>query len=264
MARPNCPRCGSDLVAVAVADSPSEWVEELRGGNLRAHPLAERDVNWLCRACGHRWVPPDADGALADVAAEQGSNEPSASPVREYAELLRLQPDRSAGASTRAARSPAIEPLAQRPGRRDLVGAALVVIAVAAVVVIALLPQGSAPDVEVPRPSSALVDGNDEGDPPPAPARQPRGVRAVLHVRDDCWVRAIADGEVVASITLAPGETVVYRADRDLELTLGNAGGVKLRVGGQPVATGGAGDVVVLDITWRRGEVRIERAEAPS
>jgi hypothetical protein len=47
----------------------------------------------------------------------------------------------------------------------------------------------------------------------------------------------------------------VYRAHESLELTLGNAGGVRLRVSGEPVETGDPGEVVTLGFTWQDGEV---------
>lgn len=320
MARPDCPRCGSDLVVAALPDSPSEWVEELRGGNVRARPVAGRGVTWLCRTCGHRWDPlPDPDAVLADLGLELESHEdlpsieeteahpgaflrrareepghtlgdaargtriPERHPqahesgasleefparpyarfsLREYAEFLQLQPERCSRSSSRANRRSrlALQPLPDTPDRRRLIAGAMAVVAVAALVVIALFQPRSAPDVEPPEASGATVRVHDPGrvmPPPSTPER--RGVRAVLHVRQPCWVHVLADGEVVASITLVPGEAVVYRADRDLQLTLGNAGGVKLRVNDEQVRTGSIGEVVVLDLSWQRGEVLIER-----
>jgi hypothetical protein len=236
MARPDCPRCGSDLVVAALPGSPSEWVEELRGGNVRARPVGGGGVIWLCRSCGHRWDP-DADPDPWFPA----PSDPLPDPVEEL--VLQLLPDSR--------------------DRRGLKGGAMALVAVAALLVIALLPPRSAPDVEPvepPEASGAAVRAHDSGrvlPPPAAPER--RGVRAVLHVRQPCWVHVLADAEVVASITLVPGETVVYRADRDLQLTLGNAGGVKLRVNDEQVRTGSPGEVVVLDLSWQRGEVLIER-----
>jgi hypothetical protein len=257
MARPDCPRCGSDLITAAPTDSPSEWVEELRGGNVRARSVAGRS-SWLCRACGHRWDPlPDSHELSADLGEEHAPSERSA--LREHAELLQLQPERSARSSPHAnLRSTPQPPDVRR--RRGLVGAAMAVMAVAVVVFIALLPTTSIPDVEVPEasgPPAPVFESGRASPPPPAPER--RGLRAVLHVDQLCWVRVVADGEVVASITLAPGDAVVYRAKRDLQLRLGNGGGVNLRVNGERVPTGSPGEVVVLDLAWQQGEVLIER-----
>jgi hypothetical protein len=191
-------------------------------------------VIWLCRSCGHRWEP-DADPDPWFP----GSDDPLPDPVEEL--VLQLLPDSR--------------------DRRRFKGGTMALVAVAALLVIALLPPRSAPNVDPPEASSAAVvpvhDSARVLPPPAAPER--RGVRAVLHVRQPCWVHVLADGEVVASITLVPGEAVVYRADRDLQLTLGNAGGVKLRVNGEQVRTGSPGAVVLLDLSWQRGEVLIER-----
>jgi hypothetical protein len=264
MARPDCPRCGSDLVVAAVADSPSEWVEELRGGNLRAHPAADRHVSWLCRACGHRWEPPDSARAKAELASELESNEEATSPVHEYAKLLKLQPERSFGDPAAAARrSRSVDALHDPRGRkRDVLGATLVLIAIAAVIVIALLPPRTSSDVGLlePEPSSTPVQVDDSEQEPPPAAPEPRGIRAVLDVHQPCWVEVVADGEVVETITYTPGDLVVYRADRDLQLRLGNAGGVTLRVNGEREETGTPGEVVTLTLTWQRGEVLIDRA----
>jgi uncharacterized protein DUF4115 len=203
---------------------------------VRARPVGGGGVIWLCRSCGHRWDPdadPDPDPWFP------GSDDPPPDPVEQLA--LQLLPESR--------------------DRRGFKGGIMALVAVAALLVIALLPPRSAPNVDPPEASgAAVVPVHDSGRvlPPPA-ASERRGVRAVLHVRQPCWVHVLADGEVVASITLVPREAVVYRADRALQLTLGNAGGVKLRVNGERVRTGSLGAVVLLDLTWQRGEVLIER-----
>jgi hypothetical protein len=257
MARPDCPRCGSDLVVAAVPDSPSEWVEELRGGGAPARPIAARDVNWLCRACGLRWEPPP-DTDTADLDAER-TPDGDPLPMSEYAELLKLGPERSfansAGEST-------LKALPDPRRRRNVVGAAMTVLAMAGVVVIAVLSTRSVPEESIPDRNDAPVVAQASPPASPSPPVPPErdGLRAVLHVNQPCWVRVIADGEIIDSITLAPGDTAVYRADRDLQFRLGNAGGVTLRVNGEPVQTGDSGAVVDLDVLWRHDEVRVRRA----
>jgi uncharacterized protein DUF4115 len=53
---------------------------------------------------------------------------------------------------------------------------------------------------------------------------------------------------------------VRLRADRRLELTLGNAGGVRLIVNGKRIATGTTADVVDLSLVLRGNDVRVSRA----
>ncbi len=98
-------------------------------------------------------------------------------------------------------------------------------------------------------------------------AREPRRVpprvdhlRIVLELREPCWIGATVDGERTVSRTAAPGERIVLRADRVVELVLGNGGGVILRANGERVPTGDHGEVVRLTFRLHDGVVRTERA----
>ena len=284
MARPDCPRCGSDLVAVAVPDSPSEWVEELRGGSVHAHPVTLGEANWLCRVCGYRWQPPpDAEpedpeqGGLeehgnvqerdggpggdleqGDLDPERLADEPDQPPMRQFAELLKLGPERSfvtSGGETK------LKDLPDPRRRRSIVGALMALASLAVVVVLALQSPRSSPLSDLPEPTDAAANVGGPGPVTPSPSPEPerRGVRAVLDVEQPCWVRVIADGEVVDEVTLQPGDSPVYRAKRDLQLRLGNAGGVTLRVNGDPIRTGPPGEVTTITFSWRDGDLHVER-----
>jgi hypothetical protein len=284
MARPDCPRCGSDLVAVAVPDSPSEWVEELRGGSVHAHPVTLGEANWLCRVCGYRWQPPpDAEpedpeqGGLAehgngqerdggpggdleqgDLDPERLADEPDQPPMRQFAELLKLGPERSfvtSGGETK------LKDLPDPRRRRSIVGALMALASLAVVVVLALQSPRSSPLSDLPEPTDAAANVGGPGPVTPSPSPEPdrRGVRAVLDVEQPCWVRVIADGEFVDEVTLQPGDSPVYRAKRDLQLRLGNAGGVTLRVNGEPFRTGPPGEVTTITFSWRGGDLHVER-----
>lgn len=52
--RPPCPRCSSELVTRAPSTDPSEWVLELRGGDVPPACATALD-EWLCSSCGLRW-----------------------------------------------------------------------------------------------------------------------------------------------------------------------------------------------------------------
>jgi hypothetical protein len=56
-------------------------------------------------------------------------------------------------------------------------------------------------------------------------------------------------------VVLEAGQHGVYRADRRMQITLGNAGGVVLQVEGEPVHTGTSGSVVTLAFKLRDGEI---------
>jgi RodZ C-terminal domain len=294
MARPDCPRCGSDLVAVAVPDSPSEWVEELRGGSVHAHPVTLGETSWLCRVCGYRWQPPpDAEpadleqGSLdernlkhgdgqerelkhgrpgkdpeqpeqRDLEQERLADEPDQPPMRQFAELLKLGPERSfvtAGGET------TLKNLPDPRRRRSIVGALMALASLAVVVVLALQAPRSSPLSDLPEPTDAAANAGGPAPATPSPSPEPdrRGVRAVLDVEQPCWVRVIADGEFVDEVTLQPGDSPVYRAKRDLQLRLGNAGGVTLRVNGEPIQTGPPGEVTTITLSWRDGDLHVER-----
>jgi Domain of unknown function (DUF4115) len=312
MARPDCPRCGSDLVAVAVPDSPSEWVEALRGGSARAHPVTLGEANWLCRVCGNRWQPPPeaeppdlgnlegedpghGNEALVQGNGEQGDPAPEdllqaaleeaerehadlqprdlepgdlepgdlepgdadqAPPMRQFVELLNLGPERS---FVSAGSEPTLKDLPDPRRRRSVVGVLLAMASLAVVVVLALQAPRSSPLSDLPEPSDAAATADAPVTPPPRTDPEPRGLRMVLDVEQRCWVRVIADGEFVDEITLEPGDRTVYRAKRDLQLRLGNAGGVTLRVNGEPYRTGLPGDVTTITFSWRDGDVHVER-----
>jgi hypothetical protein len=77
------------------------------------------------------------------------------------------------------------------------------------------------------------------------------GIHAVLRITERCWVEAMKDGRLALAETLEPGRTVRLRANRTLDLTLGNAAGAILTVNGRRIATGGRGAVVDLSFSWR-------------
>jgi len=310
MPRPDCPRCGSDLVVAAASTAPSESVLELRSGTVGA--AAGAVGHWLCRACGHQWDPVEEDERpsrpvdLTNPAAElRGAREQRGrtlseaatatrieerhlsalerdaplgafpAPVyarfflREYAEYLRLDPDpllrefeaRHAPVEEAPVAPPRVRRRTPRTG-----WSVLVVLSIAAMIILIALRPSLRSDEEAAAPSPPAASASpslDSGAAPPAtpPVREPNGVRAVLRLSQASWVEAISDGEVVESSTLEPGTTVVvYRARDLLQLTLGNAGGVRLRVNGELVATGDPGAVVTLGLDWQDGELLIERA----
>ena len=91
---------------------------------------------------------------------------------------------------------------------------------------------------------------------PPAHEAPVRGIHAVLRVSSRSWIEATSDGTTTLSATKEAGSVVRLGADRRLEITLGNAGGVRLIVNGHRVATGSTGDVVHLVFVLRGDEVK--------
>jgi hypothetical protein len=183
--------------------------------------------------------------------------------LREYAEYLRLDPDpllrefdaRHTPVEAAPLRPPPAPPRTPRAG-----WSLLAVLSVIALALIAILPSALRSD-EGDRspllPSIAPSPAHDSGHErvSMAPPREQTGIVAVLRLIQPSWVRALADGEIAEASTLETGTVVRYRASDVLELRLGNAGGVRLRVGGELVPTGNPGDVVDLAFRWRDGEV---------
>ncbi|HEX5950294.1 MAG TPA: RodZ domain-containing protein, partial [Actinomycetota bacterium] len=186
--------------------------------------------------------------------------------LREYAQYLALDPEpllADLDAIHPVVEEPVLQPLPDHRGRGRILAIVLSVISVAALVAIVLSRPESPAGVQshVPASGPPVTAGPSEDEPatPPAPAREPRGVRVEIEVNQRSWVQAISDGEVVAAASFEPGKSATYRAEKSLELTLGNAGGVRLWVGGERVRTGGPGDVVTFDFRWRDGAVSMAR-----
>ncbi len=93
MARPDCPRCGSDLVVAVPRDAPSEHVLELRGGPVPVAAVSGSTAHWLCRSCGQQWeaeASEETGGApeMDATGAEPGEPEPPAPHPLDPAELV--------------------------------------------------------------------------------------------------------------------------------------------------------------------------------
>ena len=81
--------------------------------------------------------------------------------------------------------------------------------------------------------------------------RTSEGVSIQIQVHDTTWVAIAADGrEVVSGEVLSTGTTRRYTARETIELTIGNAAGLSLRINDREVPSlGRAGQVRVLTIT---------------
>lgn len=140
--------------------------------------------------------------------------------------------------------------------------AATVAALVVAVAVVALLltvfPPGAS---QAPHPASAPPPA--EGSPAPeeeeeaeeAPAPEDEGIHAVLEVSVRSWVEATVDGDSAFEEVLEEGRRVELRAREDLELMLGNAGGIRLEINGEEMPTGEPGEVVRLFFAWEDGRL---------
>jgi cytoskeleton protein RodZ len=184
--------------------------------------------------------------------------------LRSYAEFLGMNPDtivHEFDEDHPVPEEPVLRTMPfERPRRRGVAGA-LVFLSIVALVALAVVRlQEGRPD----EPSAPVAATNGQGPqtetpaaeaPPPAPPVVDH-IRVVIHADDRSWVEVLGDGQTLeAGVVLEAGQHGVYRADRRLEIVLGNAGGVSLEVNGDPVVTGSSGSVITLAIKLRDGEI---------
>jgi cytoskeleton protein RodZ len=192
--------------------------------------------------------------------------------LREYAEHLGLDPEPMVEAfDGESGPVRAFEPTAgvvrtSGPPRRSVVPRLV------AITVVALLLIGGAvlrardvepsfPDLPVPAGTSTRSQGEAAAaEQPPAHTKTVRGIRAVVHVSNRCWIEAISDGTTTLRKTVEAGTVLRLRADRRLELTLGNSDGAHLVVNGRRVATSSPTQVARLSFVLRRNEIETTRA----
>jgi hypothetical protein len=191
--------------------------------------------------------------------------------VRQYAMQLGLDADRLVADFTHAhAEAPAEKrPTARVDGSRLHVTAGQVLLVVAAVVVVVLAFRrpGGEPEKRSGRAAPAApavvaapaVLPTDRVYPSPtaAPAAARDGLVLSLTAQQECWVEVRADGATVINRVLAEGETQTLEARGEIVLSVGNAGGLSVRVNDRPALPLG-----------RSGEVRknivITRKNLPS
>lgn len=183
--------------------------------------------------------------------------------LREYAEYLGLEPGPLLQAFDGEARSDGPfrdEADRPRPPRPHLSPSAALLAAVCLVVVFAaraILPrdEGTVPAIAA---QSAPVPAREHARAPHAPAGHGAAddLRAVARLEGASWIVALTDGREVYRATAPAGDVLTFEADRRLELTLGNAGGVALEVNGERRRTGPSGGVVRLVFELRNGAVR--------
>jgi cytoskeletal protein RodZ len=193
--------------------------------------------------------------------------------VRQYALFLGLDPDRTVadfvahhGASVPERRAP----LAPSGPRLSLTPGQIVLGVLALIVVVVFLRRPGEPEYRrsakaepTPTPVTAApaVLPTDRVYPSPslasAAATPTEGITITMTAQQECWVEVRADGQTVVNRVLTEGESQTFEARGEIVLSVGNAGGLQLRVNDQPALPLG-----------RSGEVRknivITRQNLPS
>lgn len=137
------------------------------------------------------------------------------------------------------------------PVRRAPLPLGHIFLAAVAVLAVALtLRRGGSPEPRPqakPTPQAApVVLPTDRVYPSPALAAGTAGDSLVLTMtaQADCWVEVRADGATVVSRVLAPGESQTFEAQGEIVLSVGNAGGLSIRVNDRPaLPLGRSGEV---------------------
>jgi cytoskeletal protein RodZ len=189
--------------------------------------------------------------------------------VRQYALFLGLDPDKIVNEFVAAHGQPPPErKIAPVPERRLRLSLGKVFLAAVAVLAVALtFRRGGEPERARPEPTPTAVAAapavlpTDRVYPSPAlaPPAEEAGDSLVLTMtaQQDCWVEVRADGATVINRVLAEGESQTLEARGEIVLSVGNAGGLSIRVNDRPALPLG-----------RSGEVRknivITRQNLPS
>jgi cytoskeleton protein RodZ len=92
---------------------------------------------------------------------------------------------------------------------------------------------------------------------------EPPALRLEIEAHEQSWVRAALDGGEMKEALLQPGERLTWTATEQMELTIGNAGGLALSFNGESLAAlGEPGQVVRLHLT-KDGLDHVKRSSPP-
>ena len=91
-------------------------------------------------------------------------------------------------------------------------------------------------------------------------------LRLRLLASEESWIQVEVDGVEVKEAMLRPGESILWTATEQMELTIGNSGGLELTFNDEPLPLiGGLGQVARLRFTEEGldGKIRLFRSEPP-
>jgi cytoskeletal protein RodZ len=190
--------------------------------------------------------------------------------VKQYALFLGLDVDKAVAdfVAVHGEAPPERKPATVPARRRPLPLGRVFVAAVAVLAVVLTLRRGGegergrrAQPTPPPVTAAPAVLPSDRVYPPPpvapASAASTDGLVLTMTAQQDCWVEVRADGETVVNRVLTQGESETFAAQGEIVLSVGNAGGLSIRVNDRPALPLG-----------RSGEVRknivITRQNLPS
>jgi cytoskeleton protein RodZ len=199
--------------------------------------------------------------------------------VRQYATFVGLDPERTVADFLAHHGRPEPEarpPRSERPAWLSPGALFFAAVAIVAVLLVMMRPEAGdeaareAAAHETPAPATPAVLPTDRVYLPPVPdVPEPERDSLVLTMtaEQSCWVEVRADGETVINRVLAEGESETLEAKGEIVLSVGNAGGLAIRVNDQPALPLGRSGEVRKNIVITRQSLPalVERdATAPS
>lgn len=199
---------------------PPRILRALEDGRLEAMPAPVYLRGFIRSYCGEVGADPDPALALYEAACPAAGPSPSLVPA----------------ASGLLAAAPARRPQWRRAVTAAVAAVTIVSGTTAIVYLVATRRPASAP------PARAVVAT-------PAPVSSgPRERVLVVRVDETTWLRVLPGAGQAWEATLPPGSIREWRTADRFTLTVGNAGGVRLELDGQPLPPLGARGVVVRDV----------------
>jgi len=116
------------------------------------------------------------------------------------------------------------------------------------------VPAQPTPPVTIPEPSPAPAPVTSPAATPPEPLPPPpvaQALRLDIEVRETTWIKITSDGNaVIAGEILEPGTTRKFTAENSIQISIGNAAGLALKVNDMPLKPlGKSGQVRSVTIT---------------
>lgn len=127
--------------------------------------------------------------------------------------------------------------------KRNILLVVAILIVIIGAVVVFISSQGSSDTKTTTTTETVTVTETENQAKEPAPIVSGAEVKAVFN--EDCWTEVKVDGKVVLSETVKKGNTLTWKGDKQVDVTVGNAGAVDVTFNNQPAGTlGDIGAVV--------------------
>lgn len=116
--------------------------------------------------------------------------------------------------------------------KRNILLVVAILIVIIGAVVVFISSQGSSDTKTTTTTETVTVTETENQAKEPAPIVSGAEVKAVFN--EDCWTEVKVDGKVVLSETVKKGNTLTWKGDKQVDVTVGNAGAVDVTFNNQP------------------------------